>query len=218
MAGINLLDQLPSGKKGKFTPPSEPTSSGSKLNLSFDSGGSEDSKLYLKFLITAGIFYAGLNYFENYTKKENRKVQVQIDQLKESIDAENQKKVQLQSIQAEMEGFDQKVRDYQSKIKAVSSTSLNKNGLIKALEYVAVEMPKEIWFSEINTSAQDKKAEFNGFSLNAQSVSELIKKLDSSIYFPSTKLESMELAKDSSSSSKGPINSRKFKIISRLGE
>ncbi len=218
MAGINLLDQLPSGKKGKFAPPSEPTSSGSKLNLSFDSGGSEDSKLFLLLLVTFGFFYAGLSYFENYTKKEDDKIQKQIDAVQLSIDAENQKKSKLQSIQAEMEGFDQKVRDYQSKIKAVSSTSLSKNYLIKALEYVAVEMPKEIWFSEITTSSQEKKAEFNGFSLNAQSVSELIKKLDSSIYFPSTKLESMELAKDYSSNSKGPINSRKFKIISKLGE
>lgn len=117
-----------------------------------------------------------------------------------------------------MEGFDQKVRDYQSKIKAVSSTNLSKNRLIKALEYVAVEMPKEVWFNEISTSDQDRKATFDGYSLNAQSVSEFIKKLDSSIYFPSTKLEAMELARDSSNGSKGPINSRKFKIVSSLGE
>ena len=218
MAGINLLDQLPSGKKGKFTPPSEPSASGSKLNLSFDTGGSEDSKLFLKFLITFAILYAGLKYFENYSKKENQKIQVQIDETKNLIEVENQKKAQLESIQTEMQGFDQKVRDYQSKIKAVSSTSLSKNRLIKALEYVAVEMPKEVWFNEISTSEQDKKATFDGYSLNAQSVSELIKKLDSSIYFPSTKLESMQLNKDSSTNSKGPVNSRKFKIISALGD
>jgi hypothetical protein len=217
MAGINLLDQLPSGKKGKFTPPSEPSASGSKLNLSFDTGGSEDSKLFLKFLITLGVFYGGLKYFEDYTKKENRKIQVQIDQLKSLIEVENQKKAQLEVIIAEMDGFDQKVRDYQTKIKAVSSTSLSKNRLIKALEYVAVEMPKEVWFSEIVTSSQDRRASFDGYALNAQSVSELIKKLESSIYFPSTKLESIELGKESSGSS-GPINSRKFKIVSSLGE
>ncbi len=217
MAGINLLDQLPSGKKGKFTPPSEPTASGSKLNLSFDSGGSEDSKLFLKFLVTFAVFYSGLKYFENYTKKENQKIQVQIDETKALIEVENQKKAQLESIQAEMAQFDQKVQEYQTKIKVVSSTSHNKNGLIKALEYVAVEMPKEVWFSEITTSSQEKKASFDGYALNAQSVSELIKKLDSSIYFPSTKLESIELSKESRDSSE-PINSRKFKIVSSLGE
>lgn len=218
MAGINLLDQLPNGKKGKFTPPSEPSSSGPKLNLSFDSGGSEDSKLFLKFLITFGIFYAGLKYFENYSKKENQKIQVQIDKIRVEIDAENQKKSQLESLEAEMASFDQKVREYQTKIKAVSSTTLSKNHLIKALEYVAVEMPKELWFNEISTSAQDKKASFVGYALNAQSVSELIQKLDSSIYFPSTKLETIEIGKDSSSNAKGPINSRRFKIVSALGE
>jgi hypothetical protein len=87
MAGINLLDQLPSGKKGKFAPPSEPTSSGSKLNLSFDSGGSEDSKFFLKLLITFSICYSGLKYFEIYSKKENFKIQLQIDEVRVSIDA-----------------------------------------------------------------------------------------------------------------------------------
>ena len=218
MAGINLLDQLPNRKKDKFTPPSEPSSSGSKLNLNFDLNGSEDKKLFILFLITFLFFYGALTYFEIYTKKENQKIKRKIANVRESIQVELDKKAQLLSVQGEMEGYDEKVRDYQAKIKALSSTNLNKNNLIKALEYVAVEMPKEIWFEEITTSAQERKATFDGFAQSAQAVSELIKKLDSSIYFPSTKLETMELTKDSSNNSKGLINSRKFKVVSNLGE
>lgn len=229
MGGINLLDQLKAKKSSGLTN-SSPTPSSPKLNFSAGSGDSLNLVLRVFGLVLiAACVHVALDHLQT---EDLNTIQAELGELETGLAQENRKKGQLRNIGEEMRGYQTRMDELQGKLKAVSQQETDRSYLIRALEYAAVEMPKEMWFNEIsattssNTSGQSQSASatFKGYAINAQAVSDFIQKLEASVYFPSTTLDRLELVpgNELASPSPGainvPPNSRKFQIMAKLGE
>lgn len=233
MAGINLLDQLrptKASRSGEDVGPSLTAPPKQFFKFSFKSDPGDDVKLLVRMLLTACFFYGAYFAYQKYTEKEVAKVQTEFDKVDADLKKEIARKKRLKGIGEEMQGYQVRVDELKSKLAAVSQKDTNRAYLVKALEYVATEMPKEIWFDRIEGDRGDQakvtpNMSFSGYALNAQAVSEFILKLNLSVYFPeAATLQRMELVADSPSANvkttdgrKIPPNSRKFLVISKLG-
>ena len=235
MSGINLLDQLNAKRPREEQIPlgETPAKAGgglfSRLKFKTSKDPSEDTRLLMRLLITAGVFYGAYYFFDQYLTNKVQVVQTELTDIRQSLEKENAKKAKLKAIGDEMRGYQSKVDELKTKLAAVGEKDSNRAYLVKAMEYVAVEMPKDIWFSEVSLDRGDAPAnaasavKFAGYALNAQAVSEFIVKLDMSVYFPTATLENMELLADAPGASGKttiniPANSRKFSVMTRLGE
>jgi hypothetical protein len=228
MGGINLLDQL----KGKKSGGGLSSSPSPRMNLSLGPNPGEAVGLILRAVFLVILGYGGYLALENYQEEQGGKIQAELKKVQDSIAQENKKKAEMKNIDEEMRGYLARVEELQGKLKAVSQQETDRSYLIRALEYVALEMPKEMWLSEVSTQrtgvgGSDKStpvATFRGFAINAQAVSEFIQKLEASVYFPSTTLDRLELAagQEAGATPAGqipiPPNSRKFQIMAKLGE
>ncbi|MEZ4813895.1 MAG: PilN domain-containing protein [Bdellovibrionota bacterium] len=229
MAGINLLDQL-KAKKGSGL--SNTPSSSPKMNFSMGTGSGESLGIALRVILLIIIGYGGFLGLQRYHEEQSVVIQDEISQIETSMAQENRKKNQMKSIGEEMRGYQTRVDELQGKLNAVSQQETDRSYLIRALEYAATEMPREMWFNEItaeaavgsNSKPQSATATFKGYAINAQAVSEFIQKLENSVYFPSTTLDRLELVAGSEISSPAPgvinvpPNSRRFQIMAKLGE
>lgn len=229
MAGINLLDQLNNKKSGGgySSTPSAP-----KMNFSMGPNPGEAVSLVLRVVLLTVIGYGGYLGLERYKEEESAKVQSELTQLQEGLAKENKKKNQMKNVGEEMKGYLTRVEELQGKLKAVSQQESDRSYIIRALEYVALELPKEMWLTEFTTARSgvggaDKgtpTATFKGYAINAQAVSDFIQKLEASVYFPSTNLDQLELVSgpEITTASPGtisvPPNSRRFQIMAKLGE
>lgn len=234
MAGINLLDQL-KGKKAGAAPAASKASF--KPSLSSGSGGLGDNLgivLLLFFYVLVG--GAGHFFLQRHQETKMDELQQELSQLEGGITKENRKKSQMRNIGEEMRGYQARMDELQGKLKAVSQQETDRSYLIRALEYAATEMPKEVWLTEISAvtnvnsknsgsnSGDSASATFKGYAINAQAVSDFIQKLEASVYFPSTTLDRLEVVpgNEISAPSTGvisvPPNSRKFQIMAKLGE
>jgi Tfp pilus assembly protein PilN len=229
MAGINLLEQLNrKQEEPKFVEAGAASPAPKKFKISFPSDPGDDVKLFVRFMITAGIFGIGYFFFGKYTEEKVAVLQTELTDIKKDLDKETAKKAKLRSIGEEMKGYQIRVDELKGKLAAVMQKDNNRAYLVKALEYVATEMPKEVWFDEINANRGDadkvpSQIKFSGYALNAQAVSEFILKLDSSVYFPGASLESLAIVPETTATSNSktipiPLNSRKFNIMAKLGE
>lgn len=235
MGGINLLDQL-KGKKssGGLSAPSAISESSSKPSFSMGPGSGENLGIALRVIFLVIVGYGGFLGLQRYQEEELATLQTELAELDQGVAVENSKKSKMRNIGDEMRGYQARVDELQGKLKAVSQQETDRSYLIRALEYAALEMPKEIWFNEIsattstaggNVQATEASATFKGYAINAQAVSEFIQKLEASVYFPKTTLDRLELVPGSdvtTGSTAGqiavPANSRKFQIMAKLGE
>lgn len=231
MGGINLLDQL-KNKKSSGASSTEPSSP--KPSFSFSAGSGDNLGIALRLILYFIIGYGGFLGLQRYQEEELSILQLELSDLDTGVSQENRKKEQMKSIGDEMRGYQARVDELQGKLKAVSQQETDRSYLIRALEYASIEMPKEIWFSEItattstaggNVQASDASATFKGYAINAQAVSDFIQKLEASVYFPKTTLDKLELVPGSDVgglSATGvipvPANSRRFQIMAKLGE
>ncbi len=228
MSGINLLNQLKTKKSGAAAP-----ASASSFKLRLPSGPTDAVGLMLRLILLTILGYGGFLGIDQYHNEERSKVEDELAQLQQALSKENKKKAELKSIGDEMRGYIARVEELEGKLRAVSQQETDRSYLVRALEYVAVEMPKEIWLSEISTArgdtdpngqVQKSTATLRGYAINAQSVSDFIQKLEASVYFPTTTLDQLELIQGAEVgiSQPGvipvPPNSRRFQIMAKLGE
>lgn len=228
MGGINLLDQLKAKKSSGLS--TSPSASAPKLD--FSSGSGESLSLALRvfaLVLVAACIHVALEHLQT---EDLNTIQAELSELETGLAQENRKKGQLRNIGEEMRGYQTRMDELQSKLKAVSQQETDRSYLIRALEYAALEMPREMWFNEISATtsstisgqAKAASATFKGYAINAQAVSDFIQKLEASVYFPSTTLDRLELVPGNEIASPTPgainvpPNSRKFQIMAKLGE
>ena len=235
MGGINLLDQL-KGKKSSGLSSSSPSTP--RPSFSTGSGGGLGDNLGVVLLLFFYVLVAGAGYFGLMRHQETKldELQQELSQLEGGVAKETRKKSQMRNIGEEMRGYQTRMDELQGKLKAVSQQETDRSYLIRALEYVATEMPKEVWLNEISavtnvnnkgsggSSGEAASATLKGYAINAQAVSDFIQKLEASVYFPSTTLDRLEVVPGNELSAPNPgvinvpPNSRKFQIMAKLGE
>ncbi len=220
MAGINLLDQL----KGKKVKESSSISSSSGLKFSLPSSSSDDIKHIVQLIILGSIFF-GIYYYANEEgDKQASVLRSESEAIQQKLASAGRKKSQMRSIGEEMKGYQSRMDELRSKDAAVRELENNRNYLVRALDYVAIEMPRALWFTEISGGKEDAQMTFSGYAFDAQAVSEFIQKLESSVYFPTTTLQRLETVvgsdiKESTGSAVSiPANSRRFSISAKMGE
>lgn len=234
MAGINIAKKLRgSGGGGAKADAVIIEESSSRFSLSSLAGGgvsldaSDRVRIVLFVVGIAAIYFTKITVEDLVVKKQAEIVAVS-QQKDQEIAKYNRKLKELQSIKAEADEFDNVMAEVQRKLNLAESVGRDRNFLVRAVDFIIQQMPPKVWMKSIMVDVtNEKKLSIEGASLQMQTVSDFLFKLQPGSFFSNWELEETQAVSETASSSstlldtgapRTPLDYKNFKIKAMVTE
>lgn len=141
-------------------------------------------KILLPLILSAVSFFA-MQYFLDLKKEEMRLEVLNLSEEKTKNEQELQKYSGFEAKKTELEQTQQMIN---VKIDTIEKLFRGKDNMVKSIIALSQSLPKEIWLNEFNVT--ETGYTIKGQSLDMSMISDLMSKLNSSIYYKDVTLKS----------------------------
>jgi Tfp pilus assembly protein PilN len=236
--GINLIDQLgeKSSQNSEVFTEEEEASGGlfsflkrkknveQEIPVSSSEMDARDRAQVILFIIGMALVFGPKFYLEQELAKKTEIKSKAVADLTLELNQEKKKEERLKVIREEMLKFDGQVAELKRKIQKVEDLSLNKNYLVRTVDFLTLEMPNDIWLVKLSASRGGAgEISLEGYAMNLQKVSEFMSRLETAVFYPNWILEETTNEGTKAEETRPgdiviPADAKKFKIKAKVVE
>ncbi len=162
-------------------------SSGGSVKISDGGGSGGLSVLLLRIVLPLGIGFASNFALETYFASQREGMEAEIASIEDEKLKATKKLAEVKGFETEKKKLEQTQQFIRTKIETIEKLVQNRDSTAQGLLSLSRAMPRDVWLTEISDSGD--AFEIKGSTLDAGLVSDLMVKLQKSVFFQDVQLK-----------------------------